>query len=98
MSRNTLAVFFSILCAFILILATSWSVEYIWPDYVHVDYGYPLVWGVHVLNTIHGPVDMWRINLSALYIDLAVWLSIMIIGLFLILHFKRQGKSISKGG
>lgn len=90
MLRNTLAVLFSVLWSILLILALTWSTEYAWPDYVHVDYGYPLVWGVHTLNTFHGPVDIWRINLTALYIDLIVWLSIMIVCLFLILHVKTR--------
>ncbi|MBS7612273.1 hypothetical protein KEJ27_08780 [Candidatus Bathyarchaeota archaeon] len=90
MSRNTLAIFFSVLWSILLILALTWSTEYVWPDYVHVNYGYPLVWGVHVLNTLHGPVDIWRINLTALYVDLAVWLGMMIVCLFLILHTKTR--------
>lgn len=89
-SRNIIAVFFSILWAFIMILAITWGAEYIWPDYVHVDYGYPFVWGVHTLNTIQGPVDTWRIDIGALYIDLAIWLAAMIIILFLILYVKKR--------
>lgn len=84
---------FIVLWAFILILALALGSEHIWPDYVHVDYGYPLVWGVHVLNTIHGPVDVWKVDIAALSIDLAVWLSIMIVGLFLMLHVKSARKT-----
>ncbi|MEM2849618.1 MAG: hypothetical protein QXI36_05010 [Candidatus Bathyarchaeia archaeon] len=97
MPRNTLAILFSVLWSIFLILALTWGTEHVWPDYVHVDYGYPLVWGVHVLNTLHGPVDIWRINITALYIDLTVWLSMMIVCLFLILHAKTRKQNFQKG-
>jgi len=72
----------------ILIVALTWSTEYVWPDYVHVDYGFPLVWGIHILNTLQGPVDVWKINITALYLDLIIWLSTMVVCILLILHAK----------
>lgn len=96
MSRNTLAVIFSILWSILVTSALTLSTEYNWPDYVHIDYGYPLVWGIHVLNTIHGPVDIWRVDLTALYLDLALWFTIMIVCLSLILYIKPLKKSTSK--
>lgn len=90
MSRNFLALLFIVLWSFITILVLTWGVEVVWPDYVHVDYGYPLVWGTHVLNTIMGPVDKWIVDLKALVIDLALWLGIMVTVLTIILHFKKH--------
>jgi len=96
MDRSIIALVFVVLMAAITILAVILGFEFNWPDYVHVDYGFPIVWCTHTLNTIHGPVDIWRVDLALLMADLAFWLCIMIIGLFIILHVKRQpGGSIS---
>ncbi|MEM3745151.1 MAG: hypothetical protein QW341_05585 [Candidatus Bathyarchaeia archaeon] len=88
MSRNIFAMIFAALMAAVTVLAVTWGFEFNWPDYVHVDYGFPLVWCTHTLNTIHGPVDVWRVDLALLAVDLAFWLCIMIMGLFVILHIK----------
>lgn len=89
MSRNTFAMIFAVLMAAVTVLAVTWGFEFNWPDYVHVDYGFPLVWCTHTLNTIHGPVDVWRVDLALLAADLAFWLCIMIMGLFIIFLAKR---------
>lgn len=89
MSRNIFAMIFAVLMAAVTVLAVTWGFEFNWPDYVHVDYGLPLVWCTHTLNTIHGPVDIWRVDLTLLAADLAFWLCIMIMGLFIILLVKR---------
>ena len=44
-----------------------------WPDFVHLDYGFPLTFAVHTLNTIAGPVDKWSVDPSALSADLSFW-------------------------
>ncbi len=59
------------------ILAITWGSEFNWPDNVHVKYGFPFTWGIHTLNTIHGPVDIWKVDPSVLLIDLVFWFSIM---------------------
>lgn len=87
MNRITAATIFVILISFVMVLAITWGVEYNWPDYVHVNYGFPLVWGIHTLNTIHGPVDIWHVNLMFLAADLAIWLLVLIVGLILILYY-----------
>ncbi|MBS7649651.1 hypothetical protein KEJ17_08435 [Candidatus Bathyarchaeota archaeon] len=89
MNKNNLAIIFVALMILVTILSLAWSVEFNWPDYVHVDYGFPLTWGTHILNTIHGPVDIWKVNLEFLILDLVVWLCILIAGLFVILHVKK---------
>lgn len=87
MSRM-MTIIFVILVSFAMVLAVTWGVEYNWPDYVHIDYGFPLVWGTHTLNTIHGPVDIWHVSLMFLVIDLVIWLLMLIAGLTLILYFR----------
>ena len=47
------------------------------PDLLRVDYGWPLVWGMHTLSTIVGPVDVWKVDVVALAIDLLIWLAIV---------------------
>ena len=47
------------------------------PDLLRVDYGWPLVWGMHTLSTIVGPVDVWKVNVVALAIDLLVWFAVV---------------------
>jgi hypothetical protein len=39
----------------------------------------PLRWGTHQLITIAGPVDVWRVDVSALFIDLVVWVALLIV-------------------
>jgi hypothetical protein len=60
----------------VAVAAICWGFEYDWPDNVHVDYGLPLAWGVHSLNTIAGPVDRWRVDVAAL--ALVVWLGLIL--------------------
>jgi len=40
-----------------MFFALAWGSTFDWPDYVHVNYGLPMVWATHVLSTIAGPVD-----------------------------------------
>lgn len=70
----------------ITILAVTWRVRYNWPDNVHVRHGIPLTWGTHILITIQGPVDIWRVNLMALALDLALWLSIIVVSQVILVH------------
>jgi len=63
----------------ITIIALTWGTSYNWPDFVHVKHGLPLTWGVHTLSTIVGPVDTWEVNLTALTLDLALWLALILL-------------------
>jgi hypothetical protein len=58
-------------------LTYGWMTSY--PDNVNMSYGLPLTWGVHQLITIAGPVDTWRVDLSALIIDLVIWVALLIV-------------------
>lgn len=65
--------------AVIAILALTWGTQYNWPDYVHAKHGLPLTWGVHTTSTIAGPADTWEINLTNMTIDIALWLTLIIV-------------------
>jgi len=47
--------------------------HYDWPDYVHTDYGVPLLWAIQVESAITGPVDIWWVNAANLIADVAIW-------------------------
>ena len=76
------------------IVALTWGLTYDWPDFVHVDYGFPFVWATHTLSTIAGPVDIWEVNITALTIDLLLWLGSMV-GLMGFI-FKMKGRRMEK--
>lgn len=71
---------FIILWSAATVLAVTLGITYNWPDYVHVNYGFPLVWGTHTLNTIHGPVDIWQVDVVALMVDLVLFLGTLLAG------------------
>ncbi len=72
------------------ILALAWGTTLNWPDFVHVNYGFPLVWGTHTLDTIAGPADIWDVNISALWVDLLLWLGSMLAAVAAILHVSNK--------
>jgi len=76
-----------------MLFALTWSAKFDWPDYEHINYGFPMVWATHVLSTYSGPADNWQINIAALYINLLFWLGPMVIGLAVILRFRRRPAS-----
>jgi len=39
------------------------------------------------LNTITGPVDIWKVDILALFLDLLLWLGLMVAIVAVILHF-----------
>jgi hypothetical protein len=51
----------------------TYGITYNWSDYVHVNYGFPLTFATHTLDTIAGPVDRWTLSLDSLTLDLAFW-------------------------
>ena len=77
---------FIILWSALTALALTSGITYNWPDYVHVNYGLPFVWGTHTLNTIHGPVDIWNVDALYLLFDLGFWLGSMLAGVAAVMH------------
>lgn len=82
------------------IVALTWGFRYDWPDFVHVDYGFPIVWGTHTLSTIAGPADIWEVNIAALSIDLLVWLgsTAAVIGCIFWIRGRGKEKPQARGG
>jgi hypothetical protein len=56
------------------VVAMTWGTLVKWPDYLHTNYGFPLTFATHTLDTIAGPVDKWTVDIGALSIDLSFWL------------------------
>jgi hypothetical protein len=67
--------------------ALLWGFLFNWPDFVHVDYGTPLVWATNTLSTIAGPANIWEVKTTNLLIDLIFWLGIMDAAVALMVHF-----------
>lgn len=55
--------------------------HYTWPDYHHTDYGFPLIWGTHVENSILGPVDRWVVNYTSLAVDIVFWAGVVLMAM-----------------
>ena len=69
------------------IFAVTWETRYDWPDNVHVDYGFPLVWSTQTLSTIIGPVNLWTVDIPILIMALSLWLGIMLISTSIMFYF-----------
>jgi len=96
MAKILVATSFVVIWSIMTILALLWGVRFDWPDYVHVNYGFPMVWGTHTLNTIAGPVDIWKVDLSSLLMDLVLWLGTMTAGAAVILYFSGPKRRAEK--
>jgi hypothetical protein len=79
MDNRNRAIIIQAILTVITIIALTWGTRYNWPDFVHVKHGLPLTWGVHTLVTIVGPVDTWEVNLTALTLDLGLWLALILL-------------------
>ena len=90
MNKNHVIILFTVVWAVLTIFTLTWGVTVNWPDNLHVNYGLPLVWGTHALNTIAGPVDKWRVDPSTLFIDLIFWLGILVIVEALMLYLWKR--------
>ena len=90
MQTKNIVIIFIVTWITLTILGVTWRVPFNWPDNVHVEYGFPLVWGTHTQSTIAGPVDIWKFDFSALIIDLLLWLGSMTIVTFMILYIPRR--------
>lgn len=66
------------------------SFQYNWPDFVHTDYGFPLVWGTHITVTMVGPIDQWHVNLIKLVLNIAIWLAASFLVSWALLHTARR--------
>jgi hypothetical protein len=86
--KNTLIILsFLIIWIILTIMAVTWGTRFDWPDNVHVDYGFPLVWSTNTLSIISGAVNLWTVDITALMMNLGVWLGIMLIIEAVLLYF-----------
>ncbi len=69
------------------ILAITWETRFDWPDNVHVEYGFPFVWSTNTLSTIAGAVNIWVVDITALIMNIGLWLGIMLITESVLLFF-----------
>lgn len=70
--------------------------HYDWPDFVHTDYGFPLVWATHTTITFAGPVDSWSVNMFNLIFNITVWMSVSFFGSQAFALIARRLRSDSK--
>lgn len=73
------------------VLAMTYGTQLNWPDYVHVDFGFPMTFATHTLNTIAGEADRWAVDLGALTLDLFFWLGGMAV-IFLAGFWYHEGR------
>jgi hypothetical protein len=71
----------------------AYGVLVVWPDFVHVNYGFPLTYAVHTLNTFIGPVDKWTLDLPSLVIDLSFWSFGMLVIIIGLVFYQRRSAS-----
>jgi hypothetical protein len=87
LNKNLLIVLaFLVLWTVLTVLGVTWGTRFDWPDNVHVDYGFPLVWSTQTLNTIIGPVNLWTVDITALMMNLVFWLGTMLAVTLLVLY------------
>ena len=70
---------FMALWAIVTIVAVTWGTQYDWPDNVHTDYGLPFVWSTNTVSTFVGAVNLWSVDMSALMMNLGLWIGIMVV-------------------
>lgn len=63
----------------ITIIAITRGNQVDWPDNFHIDYGFPFVWATQTLSTIVGAVNIWVVDITALTMNLVIWLGIMVV-------------------
>jgi hypothetical protein len=54
-------------------VAIAWGTLLNWPDFVHVNYGFPITFATHTTSTLIGPVDEWSLDVGALASDILFW-------------------------
>lgn len=72
--RFAIAVIVAICWAVGSVVGMSYGTLLNWPDNVHVNYGFPLTFATHTLNTIAGPIDKWQVDITSLALDTTFWL------------------------
>lgn len=86
-NKSWIILFYLVLWTLLTIFAVTWGTRFDWPDYVHIDYGLPIVWGTQTLSTIVGPVNQWSVDVTPLMLDLCFWMGLMVIAMSIMLYF-----------
>lgn len=73
-----------IICSSLTIVSVGWSIKYDWPDFVHIDYGFPLKWATHTLITFTGPTDYWSVDPTTLIINITIWQTMLLVGIIIL--------------
>ena len=80
----------SVFWAAVAVGSMTTGTTYNWPDFVHVNYGVPMTFATHTLNTIAGPADKWSLDTVSLSEDLIVWLTGMVVLLLAAVYLERR--------
>ena len=83
---------FLIVWTILTIVAVTWGTRFDWPDNVHTDYGFPLVWSTQTTSTIVGAVNLWSVDIPTLIMNLSLWLAIMLIISSIMLYFNNKNE------
>lgn len=63
-----------VLLGIILTLASAlYAREFNWPDYYHIEYGFPAAWLVRTLSTIIGPANRFELQIVSFALDWVFW-------------------------
>ena len=81
---SSLSLVWTIICIVLTLFGVGWGLRYDWPDFVHIDYGFPLKWATLTLVTIAGPANTWTVDIETLLIDIAIWQLALVLGTFVI--------------
>ncbi len=91
-SMNSLRLCLAQLLTALMILAGMLvGFHYDWPDNVHTDYGAPLLWATHTESAFTGPVDIWRVSVTNLIANIAVW-TVVSLALTALINLKQKSK------
>ena len=86
MSRLVRAVVLGII---ITLFSVLYSREFNWPDYYHIEYGFPVAWLVRTLSTIIGPTDKFEFQPISFLLDWILWSLVALVLLLAIGRLRR---------
>ncbi len=90
------AVVVSVAWAAVAVAGMTFGTTYNWPDFVHVNYGIPLTFATHTLDTIAGPADQWSLDLGSLAINMAFWLAGMVAIFSIALYLEDRSRGLPR--
>lgn len=80
-------------------VAIAWGTLLNWPDFVHINYGFPVTFATHTTSTFVGAVDEWSLDIGALAGDILFWIAgTIVIFIGFIYLARREAKSNPASG